>query len=186
MQRQSINSCMYSSIWFFATITFQFFSVLAISCMILLEELTAQFHLSIQTNLVSSSLLCKSTCLVYKKSLRLKRFIDLLKSKVGISLFLNLLHSTSASASIQFSLSHHLSSNDRVNFSFPLGDFLRFSPPFSECTTFVSRSLFRSDCEQKNRCCNRFSDRNCPSFLEAWSTRHMICHLFPEAWRSES
>ena len=33
----------------------------------------------------------------------------------------------------------------------------------------------------KNHRCNRFSVRNCPSFLEAWSTRHMIC----EAWRSE-
>ena len=75
----------------------------------------------------------------------------------------------------------------RRNFSFPN----LLSQPQCQLHTifaepmFVSRSLFPFELLTKTRCCNRFSVRNCPSFLEAWSTRHMICHLFPEAWRSK-
>ena len=68
-----------------------------------------------QTNLVSLSLICPSTCLVQLKSLRFKFLIDLLKSKVGIFLLpiscLNLSFSF-----IQFSLSHHLSSDGESTF----------------------------------------------------------------------
>ena len=146
--------------------------------MIFLEEPISQFQVSTQTNLVSLSLICPSTCLVQLKSLRFKFLIDLLRGNVGISLFpiscLNL-----SLSFIQFSVSHHLSSNGRVDF--PFKDFLEILSIFQRMhNVCVSISLpFRL--WTKNRCCNRFSVRNCPSFLEAWSTRHMICH----AWRSE-
>ena len=46
---------------------------------------------------------------------------------------------------MQFLLSRYLSTDGRV--IFPFKDFLEISLSFSECTTFVSRSFFPSDCE---------------------------------------
>ena len=102
---------------FFATYSSQFFNFLAIPCMIFLEEPISQFQFSIQTNLISLSLICSWTCLMYVKSRRFTFLIDLLTCEIRISLFpisrLNLSLSL-----IIFLLSFSLSSDGQVNFPF--------------------------------------------------------------------
>ena len=79
LQRQLITSRLSRSISFFATNTSQFFSFLAIPCMILWKEPVSQLQFSIQANFVSLSLICLSTCWICPKTLRLNFLIVLLK-----------------------------------------------------------------------------------------------------------
>ena len=117
MHRQFINSCMSCSSCFFPTNSSQFFNLLVISCMIFLKEPISQFQFSIRVDFSSLSLIFPSTCLLQLKSLRFKLLIDLLKSDVRISLF-PIFRLNFCLSSIQFLLSHSLSSNSRINLPF--------------------------------------------------------------------
>ena len=128
MQRQlSILACLARSTSS-QQILFNSSICLAIFCLIFSEDSISQFQFSIQADFVSLSLICPSTCLVWLKSLRFKILIDLLKSKSLNFSFQNFLLNLSLSF-IQFSLSHHLFSDGRVNFPFNdfFGDFLCLS-----------------------------------------------------------
>ena len=140
MHEQFINSRLSCSICFFTTNSSQFFNFLAISCMIFLEESISQFQFYIQANFVSLSLICPSICLMQLKSLRFKFLIDLLKSKVRISLF-PIFRLNPSLSFIQF-FAEPLSLLRRRSQLSVQGFFWRFSLSFKKSTTFVSRSLF--------------------------------------------
>ena len=174
--RQFINSRLSCSISFFATNTSQLFNFLAIPGISYWKSLFSQFQFSTQAIFMSQGLICPSTGLKLLKLLSFKFLIDLLKSKVRISLFpisrLNL-------GVMQFLMSYSLSSDVQLNF--PSKDLWRFLLSFNECTTFVSRSPFPfEECEPKKA----FLPQNlCPTLPQFAGRQNDPTHDLPSVSR---